>query len=297
MYGRQVLQRYCQRNHWPTHRTTCKLCSAELRDKALFKDPPPKEDCPICFLPMPMQLISCMSLPPATISSIPIYDFAIANKELASQGMEVYYSCCGKSICGGCVHSFLLSGNLGKCPHCKSDLSAKTNADVLKEVMNRVAANDPASIVRLAHYYRHGLEGFRQDWTKSMELYAMAADLGFKNAHYNLGSIYEEGGDLKKAKLHLEAAAMAGHEGARYKLGILESNLGNMELAVKHWTIAASGGEEISMLMLITLFKQGFVNRESVNSTLAAYNDCCEEMRSKAGDAHINMRRIEFIEE
>jgi TPR repeat protein len=238
-----------------------------------------------------------MSLPPATISSVPIYDFAIANKVLASQGMEVYYSCCGKSICGGCVHSFLLSGNLGKCPHCKSELSAKTNADVLKEVINRVAANDPASIDRLAHYYRHGLEGFQQDRTKAIELFTKSTELGWSNAHYNLGSIYEEGGDLKKAKFHFKAAAMAGHEGARYKLGILESNLGNMERAVKHCMIAASAGGSHAMQMLITLFKQGFVNRESVNSTLAAYNDCCVEMRSKARDAFINIRRIEFIEE
>ncbi len=90
---------------------------------------------------------------------------------------------------------------------------------------------------------------------------------------------------------------MAGHEVARFNLGHMEGENRNVDQVVKHWTIAASGGEEISMLMLITLFKQGFVNRESVNSTLAAYNDCCVEMRSKAGDAHINMRRIEFIEE
>ena len=31
-------------------------------DEALFKDPPAKEDCPICFLPMPVNLISCASL-------------------------------------------------------------------------------------------------------------------------------------------------------------------------------------------------------------------------------------------
>ena len=37
-----------------------------LRDEALFKDPPVKEDCPICFLPMPKNLICCVSLPPAT---------------------------------------------------------------------------------------------------------------------------------------------------------------------------------------------------------------------------------------
>jgi hypothetical protein len=36
-------------------------------DEVLFKDPPAKEDCPICFLPMPVRLLSCISLPDATI--------------------------------------------------------------------------------------------------------------------------------------------------------------------------------------------------------------------------------------
>jgi len=52
----------CQRNHWPKHKKDCKRRAAELRDEALFKDPPAKEDCPICFLPMPVELISTVSL-------------------------------------------------------------------------------------------------------------------------------------------------------------------------------------------------------------------------------------------
>ena len=72
----------CQRKHWPTHKKECKQRAAELRDEALFKDPPAKEDCPICFLPMPNELICCMSLPPASIYSVPISDYAEANEEL-----------------------------------------------------------------------------------------------------------------------------------------------------------------------------------------------------------------------
>ena len=37
----------CQRNHWPKHKKPCKQRAAELHDEALFKDPPPKEDCPV----------------------------------------------------------------------------------------------------------------------------------------------------------------------------------------------------------------------------------------------------------
>ena len=120
-----MLARYCnadcQRNHWPKHKNECKQRAAEIRDEALFKDPPAKEDCPICFLPMPTKLISCMTLPPATISSVPIHDYAEANEELATMSTETYYECCGKSICGGCFHSFRKSGNMMNCPFCNAD--------------------------------------------------------------------------------------------------------------------------------------------------------------------------------
>jgi hypothetical protein len=88
----------CQKNHWATHKKQCKLRAAELRDEALFKDPPAKEDCPICFLPMTIKIINCASLPPATISSVPIHDYAITHEELANMDMETYFPCCGKSV-------------------------------------------------------------------------------------------------------------------------------------------------------------------------------------------------------
>ena len=100
----------CQRNHWPMHKKECKLRAAELRDEALFNDPPMKEDCPICFLPMPDKLICCVSLTPATIHSVPIYNFMKAHEELAGKATEEYFPCCGKSVCGGCAHSFHSSG-------------------------------------------------------------------------------------------------------------------------------------------------------------------------------------------
>jgi hypothetical protein len=81
--------KYCsvgyQRKHWSKHKKECKLQAAELRNKALFKDPLGKEDYPICFLPMPIRLICCVLLPPVTILSVPYYNFAKVNEELASK--------------------------------------------------------------------------------------------------------------------------------------------------------------------------------------------------------------------
>jgi len=282
----------CQRNHWPTHKKECKLRAAELHDEALFKDPPAKKDCPICFLPMPARLLSCMTLPPATISSVPIFDFAQANEELAREDMEHYYSCCGKYICGGCLHSFVESGNEETCPFCKSEID-KTDGERVEEIMKRVEANDAASMMVLGAYYHHGRLGLLQDRERAIELWTRAAELGSSKAHYQLGCIYHEGGDSKKEKFHYEAAAMAGHEGARVALGTMERRSGNMERAVKHWTIAASGGKYDAMHNLLIAFNQGSTSRATIDSSLRAYNKSCIEMRSEARNAVIRVLRGE----
>jgi TPR repeat protein len=269
------------------HKKVCKQRAAELRDEALFKNPPPKEDCPICFLPMPVSLICCMSLPPASVLSVPIYDYAMANEELAKKATETYYPCCGKCICTGCIYSFRESGNDDKCPFCNSNRGNKTDEECIQELMKRVEAGDASAIYQLASYYYHGIEGFQQDHAKSTELYARAANLGSSEAHYNLGNAYRERGDLKKAKIHTESAAMAGHEVARYNLGITEARSGNLERAVKHWTIGASAGEYQSMHILRAEFEKDRVSRDQIDSILAAYNDSCAEMRSEARDAFI----------
>jgi tetratricopeptide (TPR) repeat protein len=278
----------CQLNHWATHKKQCKLRAAELRDEALFnKEPPPKEDCPICFLPMSVNIFMCTSLPPATILSVPIYDFAMEHKEFAYRAMEQYHSCCGKNICGGCRYSFFMSGNHEKCPFCNADQADKTDEEHVEQMRKRVDANDPDSIVVLACSYFEGRLGLQQNHTKATKLYAKAADLGSSKAHFALGNIYHKGGYMKKAKFHFEAAAMAGDVAARNKLGNMEEESGNMKRAFKHWIIAASAGNFHAMNTLRVSFKEGAISKESINSTLTAYNNSCAEMRSEARDAFI----------
>jgi tetratricopeptide (TPR) repeat protein len=153
--------------------------------------------------------------------------------------------------------------------------------------MKRVEANDAASIYLLANDHYHGLRGVEQDHAKAKELYTRAAELGYSKAYNSLAGVYHEGGDLKKARFHYEAAAMAGHEGAKCNLGAMEGNSGNIERAVKHWIIAASAGEYDAMNYLRTGFEEGYVSRESIDTTLAAYNNSCMEMRSESRDEYI----------
>jgi len=236
---------------------------------------------------MPIQLICCLSLPPATITSVPIYDFQEANEELSTKETAVCYECCGKDICGGCVHTFCKSGNY-KCPFCKTMRMGKTDDEKIEELLKRVEVNDAGAIYVLDSYYSFEQLGLRQDREKTMDFYAQAADLGHSQAHCELGNEYCHDGNLKKAKFHYEAAAMAGHEDARNNLGCMEEHVGNKERAVKHWKIAASAGCQNAMCALLIFYEQGLVSRDAIDTILTAYNSSCAGMRSEARDAYIH---------
>jgi TPR repeat protein len=116
-----------------------------------------------------------------------------------------------------------------------------------------------------------------------------AAKLGSSDAHYHLGDIYSQGGDLKKTKF------LAGHEVARYNLACVEYNSGNIERALNHWIIAASAGGYHAMHALRISFEQGHVSRDSMDSTLIAYYNSCAEMRSEARDAMIHKVGLSMV--
>jgi tetratricopeptide (TPR) repeat protein len=221
--------------------------------------------------------------------SVPIYDFALANEELAIEATDGYYPCCGKNICRGCAYSSYITGNIAKCPFCNSNRASKTQEEKGEEMTTRAEANDAASICMLADSHYNGLNGFQQDQTKAIELFTKSAELGSSQAQFSLGNIHYQGGSLKKAKFHFEAAAMAGHEVARYNIGNIEAISGNMERAVKHWKIAASAGSYHAMHTLKESFKEGHISRETINLTVKAYNNACAEMRSEARDARIKV--------
>jgi TPR repeat protein len=185
------------------------------------------------------------------------------------------------------VYTFCHSEQKGKCPFCNADQSGKTDEENVEDIMKRAEANDPVSMSTLARKYYNGAVGVQQDRTKAIELFTRSAELGYSDAHYNLGVYYYEGGDKKKAKFHNEAAAMAGHEVARNWLACFEFQSGNIERAIKHWTIAASSGHYSAMFNLQVEFMKGAVTRESIDSSLTSYNNSCAEMRSETRDATI----------
>src|SRR6056300_1356105 len=40
----------CKKKHRSKHKKACERRVAELHDEELFKEPPPREECPICFM-------------------------------------------------------------------------------------------------------------------------------------------------------------------------------------------------------------------------------------------------------
>jgi hypothetical protein len=153
---------------------------------------------------MSVRFESSLSLPPATIFSVPIFDFAIANStELAKLATEQYYSCCGKSICGGCIDSFVKSENTRNCPFCKAQISNITDDERVGEVMKRVAANDARAMKKAKFHY---------------EAAAMAGDEVARN---NLGCAEAQSGNMERAIKHWTIAASAGDHNAMHQLTIL----------------------------------------------------------------------------
>ena len=76
----------------------------------------------------------------------------------------------------------------------------------------------------------------------------------------------------------------------------MDTQSGNRERAMKHCTILASAGSYRAMHALRTFFEQGLVSRESIDSTLAAYNNSCAKMRSEARVACIRFGTLKSVD-
>ena len=168
------------------HEKACKELAAELRDEILFRQPESSHrgDCPICFLPLPIDVKK-----------------------------STLYVCCSKIVCSGCNYANKLR-ELNKklhpqCPFCRHPLP-KTQAEMDKNKMKRVAANDPVALREMGK--KHHSDG---DYGSAFKFYTKAAELGDVEAHYHLSILYHNGQgvekDKKKETYHEETAAIDGH--------------------------------------------------------------------------------------
>ena len=235
------------------------------RDDLLFTQPEVSfscfGDCPICFLPMPLDEKKTLTFP-----------------------------CCGKFICLGCIYAVIQR----PCPFCRHPPAlAPAQAETDAKLKRRAKANDPIALSQMGHInYSKG------DYAKAFQYWTNSARLGIVQAHYRLSVLYKNGDgvekDEKKRVFHLEEAAIAGHPDARYNLGAIEWNYGSKERAVKHFIIAANLGEgELSLKMLKQGYAEGIVSKEDFAAALRAYQAAADAMKSPQRDeAYENLREV-----
>eukprot|EP00979_Chaetoceros_neogracilis_P000637 scaffold160_cov234-Chaetoceros_neogracile.AAC.7 len=255
--------RTCQVAHRPAHKKACKERVAELFDEELFKQPSPNEDCPICYLRFPTDI-----------------------------GQSMYQSCCGKTLCSGCLYANTVAAadtERFKCVFCRTEATS-SDEESIERLKKRAEGNDTQAMYNLGNHYRLGTKGLRQDNAKALELYHKSAKLGNHSAHCNLSVYYHNGDtvekDTRKATNHRQLAAMAGNVDARYDLGCAEHIAGNMDRAYKHWMISANDGCNSSMKAVQEGYKSGVVTKDDYAKTTRAYGNSIEEMKSDDRDRY-----------
>ncbi|KAL7536563.1 hypothetical protein ACHAXR_008266, partial [Thalassiosira sp. AJA248-18] len=248
----------CQKAHRPNHKKECKIRASEIFDEALFKTPPPKDECPICFLPLPF-----------------------------IEEETIYKSCCGKMICLGCAYGdFHARFTKDNCPFCRAPLESSDEEEI-ERLNKRIEVGDAEAMYKLGCNYRAG-DGVPQDFNKALELWHRSAKLGRNESHYDIGTVYFYGEgvekDVKKAKYHWELAAMGGNVAARHNLGTVEWNTGNMNRAIKHSLISAACGCDNSLKRIQRGFSDGHVTKDDFEKALRAHKECKDEMQSDQRD-------------
>ncbi|EJK56113.1 hypothetical protein THAOC_24061 [Thalassiosira oceanica] len=168
------------------------------------------------------------------------------------------------------------------CPFCRA--STPDEEQALAMTRKRVAAGDPQAIFFLGNQHEYGQYGLEKDATRAVELYERAAELGVKEAHYDLACLYAHGADVEKdmdkAIGHYEKAAMCGHVRARFNLGYMECEAGNYDLALQHFLISAKMGYDNSLTNVKGLFMAGLATKADYAAALRGYQSAIEEMKS-----------------
>jgi len=236
--------------------------AAEIHDEKLFKQPP-SDDCSICFLRIP-----------------------------TLQTGSKYQGCCGKMICSGCVYAPVFDNqgnavNNQKCPFCRTP-RPRSNEEAAERDKKRMEAGDAIGVFHMGVYYSNGEYGLPQDYTKALELYHRAGELGCTQAYCNIGNAYDYGHGVKvdkeKALHYYKLAAMGGDEIARSNLGIREESTGNFDRALKHYMLAVKNGHADSLQEIQDLFKNGHATKEDYTKALQAYQAYLGEIRSDQRD-------------
>ena len=244
------------------HKQRCN--KAELFDEALFKRPPPREKCPICFHTLQL-----------------------------NDSDSHYQSCCGKIICFACLSGVIIHDDRDLCPFCRAP-ETTSDGERIERLNKRVEANDANGTFVLAFYYSTGESGLTQDYEKAIELYLKAGKLGSARAYRNMARCHALGegvdGDMRKSKHFAELAAMGGDVVSRHNLGAIEEQSGNTERAKKHLMIAAGAGWDDSLRAIRQGYLSGHATKYDFEKALRGHQKAQDEMKSDQREAFAAFR-------
>ena len=248
-----------------------------------FGPPPPTEDCPVCFIPLPRG--------PSDIA---------------------HMSCCGKRICRACnceIVRVLGVKNAKRaekklkpleclCPFCREPVMAKSDDDMIRRYEKRVERGDSYAMHSLAGYYRDGRYGLAKDLRKSSDLVRRAADLGHVIAIAELGALYAFGAygvslDEIKGRELLEKAAKKGYGHALLYFASLEGSKGRNEFGLTYLRAAAAAGVDLAVENLWNWFKAGTLSKDDLEESLRAHQKANEDMRSEQRERYKRWKKVQ----
>ncbi|KAL7551398.1 hypothetical protein ACHAWF_015522 [Thalassiosira exigua] len=257
----------CQRAHYREHKKECGKRAAAAKspepeqfslmtDEEVFRQPSPNEDCPICFLPLPL------------IGS-----------------MTNYRACCGQKLCHGCWYAD--NEQRDCCPFCRTPKES-TIDEYVEWLEERMKAKDAYAYYLKGCQYNFESEGKGHALEQAFANWLKAGELGAPAAHYWVAKAYHNGWavkkDTKKATYYFQLGAVKGDLMSRHMLARNEYDNGNVDRSMKHWMIAASAGDEKAAMELQKAYRVGHLTKDDFVRTLRAHKQSYDQMKSDQRD-------------
>ena len=253
----------------------------ELRSADHFAPLPSTEDCNICLVPMPRDMIKARHMP-----------------------------CCGKGICYACGienERVVIKQNEIKaaknqeaiehmCPFCREP--GPFEDEHIQQLKTMASLGNHWAYFELAVEYSGG-HSIAKDKVKSLECLIRAAELGSADACVSIASHCKKGlviaADDDKCILFYRAAALRGDLIAHHKIGCLEYDSENYELGIRHWKFAAEHGNQLSVNSLRNIYNatekmpgKEFISKECMDKVYRASFAAQEEVYSEAREKYLN---------
>lgn len=225
---------------------------AELVDVDLFAPIPPNEDCPICFLPLPLHYLETK-----------------------------FRLCCGKVMCGGCHWS--CGGR--KCPFCNEESLSISGQDKMSCFDKLMERGNQRAYMEMARNYCSG-SYVEKSYERCLDMCISAGQLGDAFAFLTIAWFYQGGFVVGKCeqkwRAFLEVAAKKGCAVGQDRLADLEMRIGSIDEAIRHWRVAASAGYQHAMDELMHVYREtGLLSKEDLDQTLCAFQQSNDEMKSE----------------